>query len=142
MRYGTGAGGSAINITAGDIEWPHAVVLRTEPGGSIIDARPIDGFWVHANSEGFYPVVEKTEDGSRIIRNTMIARKLPESVVLYTWFIIGGVTFDDGAGARNNTLADFLPDGEMAYYLVISPSGYGACHGISAYQNGAYLGRR
>ncbi|MEI6516379.1 MAG: binary toxin-like calcium binding domain-containing protein, partial [bacterium] len=65
-RNAAGAG-STVDITASDIEWPHGVVVRTGPGGSILDARPIDGFWVAANVEGFYPVVEKLQDGTTII---------------------------------------------------------------------------
>lgn len=140
----TRANGSAstLELLATDIEGPHAVVLRLSPGGPILDSRPIDGFWVAANVQGLYPVVERVTDGSRIVRNMVITRNLPSSVVLTLASWIGGVTFDDGSTWRTVLASDVNESGEYVYFLVMGPSAYGMCHSLSATQYGVSVGSR
>jgi hypothetical protein len=136
------ADGSVLELLAREIEGSHAVVVRVSPGGPILDSRPIDGFWADANVQGYFPVVEKAKDGSRIVRNTLIARKLPPTVVLTLRAWVGGVTFDDGHTTKMIKVDDLEANGELPYYLVISPSGYAACHAIVGTQAGVTIGSR
>jgi hypothetical protein len=138
----TGGGGSTLELLANDIEESHAVVVRVSPGGPILDARPIDGFWVVANVQGYYPVVELVADSSLIVRNTLVARKLPSTVVLTCQFIVGGCTFDNGTTTMTVTEDDLDEDGALPYYLVRSPGGYAVCHSIMGRQDSVNVGQR
>ena len=84
--------------------------------------------------------VAKYPDGSTLVENEIIQKKLPANVDVRIRVIAGGVTFEDLSTERWITAADFSDVGEYKFRLLKPAGTPTACHIVQMYQAGALIG--
>ena len=128
-------------LTMSAIYDDHYLVARIATNGPILASTRLDGFWIQSAVDSHVWVVETYPDGSMLIQDTLVAKKVPPSVAIEIRPIIAGVTFDDLSLDRWIGSADLDPLGQYTFGLLRPASVQASvCHTIKAYQDGVLLG--
>ena len=135
-----GQSGTNLMICASQVSGDYFVIARLATNGSIVASARINPFWVQGAVDSYMWRVAKYPDGSTLVENEIIQKKLPANVDVRIRVIAGGVTFEDLSTERWITAADFSDVGEYKFRLLKPAGTPTACHIVQMYQAGALIG--
>jgi len=132
--------GSNATLTATSTYMDHYIVLRAGTGGSILDSRRANVFWVQTGVDSYLNVVEVSTT-SQVWEGRLVTFGVPFDAEIELRIFVGGVTFDDLTIVQR-VLGSGLPQAGEYFYRLIHPNSASTstCHTIRAYQYGTLLG--
>jgi hypothetical protein len=116
------------------------IIARIEEGGYIASVVPTKAFWLRDVAEGYVSTVEKFEDGSTHIQDTMFGVNLPTELEI-EMSCFSGIVFEDGQASKILTKQDFdfKDEYQLNFYRDATRQG-SICHRFHVYQDGTLVG--
>jgi hypothetical protein len=119
------------------------VVARLGIAGPVLDSTEVVGVDIYSSeSAAIYPV-HTYADGTTLLEMIVHVTEVPSDLQIHIESMTAAVTMLDGSSRLVLNAADFDENGEAHVYFVQAPGWiYGACHTLTAYQNGNNIGVR
>lgn len=110
------------------------LLARLSEDGPVLAAGVVRLSRFQTAQQGGHVLLATLEDGTQLLRTTLVASALPPGGTIEIRIIVGGVFFTDGSVVRRLTAADFDANGEAHGDFLKSPGVVSAtCHRITVF---------